>query len=147
MIAVNMLREIGHRCKAGVPLRVEHAEWLRAGLDRFLRRECASLDEAFGLISPRGGVPWWLEEAIRERDRALRELAQRFYANLSVAAKARKIHALTIRYAASAWRMDRQHADMPDHYRGTAKQFLWRAFRAGAAVPVSERTLRNIVSA
>ena len=142
---INRLREITRCCRAGRPLSDDHATWLHQGLDRFLRHECPSIDDALGLKFARGGVPWWMEEAIRERDQALRELGRRFYANLSVAARARKLRFEALRYAASAWRFDRQRDDMPPRYRGTDKEGLWRAFRSGAAMPLSERQLRNIV--
>ena len=48
--------------------------------------------------------------------------------------------------AASAWRHDRNNADMPSHYRGTVKEYLWRAFTSGAATPICERQLRNILA-
>ena len=35
---------------------------------------------------------------------------------------------------------------MPPRYRGTQKECLWRAFKAGAAMPLSERQLRNILA-
>lgn len=143
---INALREIARCCHAGLPPPENHAKWLQDGLDRFLRRECSSIDDALGLKCLRGGVPWWLEEAIRERDRALGELARRFYADRPITARARAIHVLSVRYAASAWRADRERDAMPDHYRGTVKEHLWRAFRSGAAMPVSERHLRNIVN-
>ena len=142
---INRLREISRCCQTGQPVGDDHAEWLREGLDRFLRHECRSIDDALGLRFARGGVPWWMEEAIRERDLALRELALRFYADDSVTAKARALHLLAVRYAASAWRIDRQHVDVPAYYRGTVKEWLWRAFRTGATMPVSERHFRSIL--
>jgi hypothetical protein len=35
---------------------------------------------------------------------------------------------------------------MPPQYRGTAKAHLWRAFKAGAAMPIGERHLRSILA-
>ena len=142
---IDKLREITRCCQAGLPLNDGHANWLHQGLDRFLRHECSSIDDALGLKFSRGGVPWWLEEAIRERDLALREVARRFYADVSVTAQARAIHALAVRYAASAWRLDQVRDDLPTHYRGAVKEYLWRAFRSRTPMPVSERHLRNIV--
>lgn len=142
---INTLREITRCYRDGVPLSDDHAEWLRAGLDRFLRHECLSIDDALGLRAGQGGVPWWMEEAMRERDRALRDLAGRFFAGLTVTAKARALYAAAARYAASAWRFDRERGEMPAQYRGTVKEYLWRAFRSGAAMPVCERHLRSII--
>jgi hypothetical protein len=91
-------------------------------------------------------VPWWLEEAIRRRDAALRELATGHFADLSVAARARQIHSISVRYGAAAWRHDRGRDARPERYRGTPAEFLWRAFKSGAPMPVCERQLRNILA-
>ena len=146
MAAVGNLREIVGRCQSGEPLDEALARWLAASLDRFLHRRCTSIEDAFGLRAPRGGVPWWLEEAIRGRDAALRELAARHFPELSVAARARRIHSISARYGASAWRHDRENDDRPERYRGTPNEFLWRAFKSGAPMPVCERQLRNILA-
>jgi hypothetical protein len=34
---------------------------------------------------------------------------------------------------------------MPEHYAGTPKELLWRAFSSGATMPIGERQIRNIV--
>ena len=36
--------------------------------------------------------------------------------------------------------------EMPTHYRGRPKAHLWRAFKAGAAMPIGERHLRSILA-
>ena len=146
MAAVGNLREIAGRCQSGMPLDDALARWLATSLDRFLHRRCSSIEDAFGLRAPRGGVPWWLEEAIRCRDAALRELAARHFTELSVAARARRIHSIAARYGASAWRHDRDSDARPERYRGTPSEFLWRAFKSGAPMPVCERQLRNILA-
>ena len=92
MATIAYLREIAGRCHSGKPLDETLAQWLGAALDQFLHRRSPTIEDAFGLRAPRGGVPWWLEEAIRCRDAALRELGDRHYARLSVAARARQIH-------------------------------------------------------
>jgi hypothetical protein len=35
---------------------------------------------------------------------------------------------------------------MPAHYRATPKEYLWRAFKSQAPVPIGERQLRNILT-
>jgi hypothetical protein len=35
---------------------------------------------------------------------------------------------------------------MPERYAGTQNEYLWRAFKSGAAMPISERQLRNILA-
>ena len=36
--------------------------------------------------------------------------------------------------------------EMPERYRGTQKEHLWRAFRSEAKMPISERRLRTLLS-
>ena len=146
MATISYLREIAGRCHSGKPLDETLAQWLGAALDQFLHRRSPTIEDAFGLRAPRGGVPWWLEEAIRCRDAALRDLADRHYAGDTVAARARQIYTLSARYAAAAWRHDRERDAMPERHRGTAAEHLWRAFKSGAPMPVCERQLRNILA-
>jgi len=142
---IESLREISRRCQAAEPLDEELARWLGEALERFLAHSCRTIDEAFGLCFPQGGVPWWLEEAIRQRDAALRALAEQLDPALSTTARAREVRALATRYAASAWLRDRGQDEMPPAYVGTPKEHLWRAFRSGAAMPLGERQLRSIL--
>ncbi len=64
---IDSLREIARRCLAGQPLEDHHSRWLGRSLDKFLNQSCRSIEEAFGLHMPKGGIPWWREEAIRKR--------------------------------------------------------------------------------
>ncbi len=143
---IETLRDITRRCLAGEPLTAEESRWLGASLASFLEHRCHSVDDALGLRFPQGGVPWWREEAIRKRDAALRELAACFYGELSTSAKAKRIHMLMGRYAASTWRYDRDREAMPPRYGGAPHAYLWRAFKSGAAMPIGERQLRNILA-
>jgi hypothetical protein len=145
MATVANLREIARRSQAGVPVDGPLQAWLADCLEQFLRRSAPSIEAAFGLSAPRGGVPWWLEEAIRHRDGALRELAARFLAGHSVTAQARRIRLEAARYAASAWRHDRTVEAMPDRYDGRLQEWLWRAFKSGAPMPICERQLRSVL--
>ncbi len=104
---LDCLREIALKCLSGEPLDKDLSQWLGKGLEDFLSRDCQSIEECLGLKFPQGGIPWWREEANRTRDAALRELAGRFYGDLSPCAKAREIQTIADRYAASAWRHDR----------------------------------------
>ena len=143
---IENLREISRRCVAGQPLSEDLSRWLGTSLQSFLDHRCRSVDDALGLRFPQGGVPWWREEAIRERDAALRDLAARFYPECSTLAKAKRIHTLMVRDAASAWRHDRLREAMPHRYAGGPHGYLWRAFKSGAAMPIGERQLRNILA-
>lgn len=55
-------------------------------------------------------------------------------------------HYPAVRYAASAWRFERAIEQMPERYAGTTSEFPWRAFKAGAPMPIGERQLRNILA-
>ncbi len=140
------LREIALRCRSCEPLDEDHSQWLGSALQDFLSRNCQSIEDGLGLKFPQGGIPWWREEANRMRDAVLRELAERFHGELSPCAKAREIQTIANRYAASAWRHDRNHEDMPQHYAGTPHGLLWQAFKSGAVMPIGERQLRNILA-
>lgn len=144
--AIRQLRTIVECFRAGIELPDELAEWLERSLREFLDRRCSSVDEALGLRFAKGGVPWWLEEGMRIRDAALRTLADRFLAHESVSGRAAQIHALSQRFAAANWPLDRQQPDMPDRYRGTPKEYLWHAFKSGAPMPLGERRLRSILA-
>ena len=143
---ISYLREIAETCRQGAALEPELASWLGSRLEEFLGHRVRHLHDAFGLRNGRGGVPWWMEEAIRKRKAALRLLSDKYYEDLSPSARARKICQCTERYAASAWRFDKTRAEMPETYEGTPKQYLWEAFRSGAPMPIGERQLRAIVS-
>lgn len=142
---IQQLNEIAERCLKGIPLDDGLARWLGTSLDQFLRRRARTIEDAMGLRFPRGGVPWWMEEAIRKRDAALRELARRFYPGLPPAGQAREIHQLAIRYACTAWLLERDAVNPRPAHEGTRWQLLWSAFKSGAAMPLGERQLRHVL--
>ncbi len=145
MAEINNLKEVAKRCLAGEPLDEELSYWFGSSLQEYLDRRCSTIEDALGLRAPQGGVPWWMEEAIRVRDVALRELAERFHGARSITGQARIIHLRALRYAASAWRFDRERRAMPEHYVGTETECLWCAFKSGATMPIGVRQLRNIL--
>lgn len=61
---IQRLRDIAQACRLGVPLQGDLAAWLSHSLELFLTHHAASVDEAFGLRAPRGGVPWQRQEAV-----------------------------------------------------------------------------------
>jgi len=146
MTAIHNLRAVRQSCADGQPLDPDLAGWLAESLEAFLNRRCDSLEGAFGLLAPQGGVPWWLEDGIRRRNDAIRDLAHMVAPGQSLSAQARQVRQLSVRYAASAWRYDRQLDEMPTDYIDTIKDPLWRAFKSGAAMPVSERHLRAVLA-
>jgi hypothetical protein len=144
--AIDRFRDISRHCAAGAPLPADLAAWLTGGLARFLDRRAPDLDRAFGLVLGQGGVPWWREEAIRRRDAELRRYAALAHPLGGVTQRARAVARALQRYAAGAWRFERDAADVPAPHVGRAEAHLWRAFKAGAAMPLGERQLRTILA-
>jgi hypothetical protein len=142
---IERLREISARCRSGQSLDQSDARWLGNSIDRFLTQRSKSIEDALDLRFPRGGVPWWREAAIRERDEALRQLADRHFPDELPSDKAKNVFRLALRYAASGWRWDQHREGMPENYLGTPREFLWRAFKSGATMPIGERRLRTVL--
>src|SRR5579872_1887852 len=147
MSSIQQLHEIAQRCLRGMPLDDGLARWLGTSHDQFLKHRARTIEDAMGLRFARGGVPWWMEEAIRKRDAALRELARRFYSGLPASVQAREIQRLAVRYASSVWLRERDAVAPPPAHEGTRLQWLWAAFKAGAAMPLGERQLRHVLGA
>jgi hypothetical protein len=143
--AIDNMRTVAQLCRTKQPLPDSLAEWLAASLQSFLDHRSVSLNDAFELRNARGGVPWRTEAGIRARDGALRALAANHFSDLTVSAKASRIHQLSLRYAASSWRFDQLREMMPENYRGSAQESLWRAFKSGATMPLGSRQLRTIL--
>ena len=91
---IEFLRDISRRCLAEESLSPEQTEWLGRSLANFLDHRCRSVDEALGLRFPQGGIPWWQEEAIRERNAALQKLAFKYLGDLSLNGQAKGIGCL-----------------------------------------------------
>jgi len=140
------LREIARLLTDGEPLPKPLAEWLGVSLQSFLERQHESLEDVLGLRWGRGGVPWWMDEAIRVRDDALRQLATHIAPIGSLSERARLVRERSLRYATTAWLRDRYQHALPENYAGTEKEWLWRAFKSQAAMPLGERRLRQILS-
>ncbi len=64
---------------------------------------------------------------------------------LPVAAQARSIRSLALRYAASAWPRERNCEMLPAASEGTFREWLWIAFKSGAPMPLGERQLRHVL--
>lgn len=143
--AIDRFRDISRHCRDGAPLPRDLAAWLAGGLAAFLERRAPDLDRAFGLVLGQGGVPWWREEAIRRRDGELRRYAALAHPLGGVTQRARAVARALARYAAGAWRFERDALDVPAHHRGRAEAHLWRAFKSGAAMPLGERQLRTVL--
>ncbi len=85
-------------------------------------------------------------KALAERDRLLRDAAERFLGGLSVAELAHRLHKELLRYSASAWQRERVCEQCPDRHLGTIYEFLWRALKLHDRV-LSARSLRLILAA
>ena len=143
---IETLHAIHSRCAGDLPLTPDLRNWLASSLDRYLKHDCDNLNEAFGVIQGHGGVPWWRERAIRQRDASLRMLAREYFGDIAVYGRAKAISVISQRYQTTCWPRDRQLDEMPERYRGTAKEHLWNAFGSEAKMPVSERRLRTLLS-
>lgn len=140
------LREIARCCLEGEPLNEALSLWIGEALKAYLDNDAGSLEDALGLKFGRGGVTWRAEAAIRMRDSSLRELAECFFADMRVCARSHTIAIIAVRYAASAWRIDRNRSEMPARYAGRPEEFLWLAFKSGARMPLGDRRIRDIIS-
>src|SRR4051794_9031776 len=143
---IDNMRSVAQLCQRRQPLPEPLAAWLANSLQAFLESRTPSLNDAFGIRNARGGIPWRTEMCIRQRDAALRSLVAAFLMGELVSRQAERIHLLSCRYAASAWRFDRERAEMPASYMGTPQEFLWLAFKSGATMPLCKRQLRTILS-
>ncbi|MCZ6862595.1 MAG: hypothetical protein O7I42_20375 [Alphaproteobacteria bacterium] len=143
---IETLYAIHSRCMGDLPLTPDLRNWLANSLGRYLAHDCDNLNEAFGVIQGHGGIPWWRERAIRQRDAALRALSREAFGNISVYSRARAIAKISERYQTTCWPRDRLLDEMPERYQGTPKAHLWRAFASEAKMPVSERRLRTLLS-
>jgi hypothetical protein len=145
MGSIDNMRTVARLCQTGEPLPDALAAWLAASLQSYLERRAESLNDAFGLRNARGGVPWRMEASMRVRDEALRRLAAQHLSALSTSAQAARIRELSARYDVSNWRFDRTRETMPEAYAGTPHEWLWQAFKSGAAMPLGLRQLRTIL--
>jgi hypothetical protein len=84
--------------------------------------------------------------ALAERDRLLREAAERFQGGLSVAAQAECLRKELLRYHASAWQRERVREQCPDRHLGNLNEYLWRVLKSRDYV-LSARALRLILAA
>lgn len=92
------------------------------------------------------GVPWWKAEGIAKRDAALRELYQRFHSDAAPWRAAGEIERQTKIYETGRWRRDKDRNEMPAAYSPHDQEYLWRAFKSGAQMPVARRRLLDILS-
>ena len=90
----------------------ETREQLAESLERIAAGEDAAT--ALGVKRAPGQRKWQTCAALAERDRLLREAAERFLGGLSVAAQAECLHKALSRYCASAWQRERVCEQCPD---------------------------------
>lgn len=145
LASIDNMRTVAKLCRTREPLPDTLAVWLATSLQSFLDQRSESLNDAFGVRNARGGVPWRTEASMRTRDEALRRLAAEHFGGLTRSAQATRIQQLSARYAASSWRFDRAPEEMPRAYQATPHEWLWRAFKSGATMPLGARHLRTIL--
>ncbi len=143
--SIEALQDIRTRCAGDDPLTPDLRKWLADSIGRYLAHECDDLDSAFEVVHGHGGVPWWREAAIRDRNAALRALSREHFDALSVYGRAKAVAEVAQRYETTCWPRDRWSDQMPERYRGTPKEHLWCAFKSAAKMPVSERHLRSLL--
>jgi hypothetical protein len=137
-------------------LRVEgpDGERFRAALACYEREAPAgmTLEDALGLTAAPGTDPWWTIEARQRRDQAIRDFVRAMFGAVDDGVP--KAAAKEIRdYQTDVWPRDRIRKVMPEHYRGTPREFLYIAFHeatrisAGRAgdVPTSVKSIRAIL--
>ena len=127
----------------------EDSKWLANRLWRYVSEASRglSIQEALDLDPALNGETWFQEERRDQRDTVLREMAQRFWPSRRPAGQAREIERRSLRYGGAAWGFDCDRHDMPENYRDGEFEFLWRAFKSGAAMPIKRRQLETILTA
>ena len=136
------LRRISDGCD-----RSGEIDWLREALRRYFEgvSDGLRLEDALEVAVPQHAAPWWRVEAISRRDDALRELAEKYYPQPSLAQRAVLVEMAIDRYAGSAWKRDRRRNSCPNNYLGTEFELLFRAFEAHEGMP-GGRMLRRILA-
>ena len=84
--------------------------------------------------------------AAAQRNELIYQLGQRFFRNGSLRARARALIAAAKLYRDGEWRHHRALTAPPDSIAGTARELMWRAFKAHE-FPFGQRTIENSVSA
>lgn len=107
------------------------------------------LGEAFGL----NGKPWWKTEAYQRRNDALRECAAFVALDSSVIEQSRVLSRELRLYRETRWKHDSFLVNLPEAYKHTKYEFLWRAYdehrRSGDNIfnfPVGISRLQQIIS-
>ncbi len=119
----------------------DDGEWLADGIELFIAKagDKWSLDRALILA--------WSNERRARRNDELCEHAARYCQG-----RAAMLAGEITRYERSAWRHDRDRAEMPPSYVGTPRELLFRAFRENDSIephrdmPTSVKHLERIIS-
>jgi hypothetical protein len=83
--------------------------------------------------------------ALDERDRYLREAADRFLPGMKDRPAAAMLHTKLARYRETAFERERSEALCPARHRGTITEWLWMILKAHDHVP-SEVTIRRALA-
>ena len=79
------------------------------------------------------------------RNRLIWQLGQRHFRGGSLRARARGLIAAARLYRDGEWQRHRALAAPPDAIVGTARELLWRAFKAYQPFPLGARTIEGLI--
>ncbi len=107
-------------------------------------RSAPRLETALGLTGLPGQRRASTLAAAAEVDALLREAAQRFLADLSVAAQANEIEMHLTRYETTAWLRERGQAQCPVRHKGTIREYCFRILKVGGRSQSAESIRRKL---
>ena len=122
--------------------------WLLPRLENYLTNapHGTTLDEALDLTVAPGGLPWWRQEELDQRNVAFRDLAKKHFGNLDLNGQADEILRAARRYRGGRWRFDRSTEFNSKKYADLRSQLLYEAFWHGDGdVPDSKRQICRIL--
>jgi hypothetical protein len=140
IIAIARLRELRAALDAGRPVSADVVAWFTAAIAEYDAGapEGLTLDKALGLVPAPGNDSWWTAEARKRRNRALRTLRQRHYAEIEPSEAAIEIGKLERRYRGVVWRE-------PENLQVDERRLLLReALETGVKFP-GKRQLAEIL--
>ena len=116
------------------------SDWLAHRLADYLnQRGATTLENTFGLKPGRGEAPWWKQEAMAARDKAIKRVAQPL-SGRPVAEQARQVLAAAERYRQGRWCFDQEREA---NYSDPQTEALHRMLTAtGGRVPTG-RVIRD----
>ena len=144
--AIARLRRIAACAAAGEALG-EDAGWLADALAAYLKHaDVLSIEQALGIDTSRGTLPWWRRERLARRDAALRAFAHEAFPDLTSYAQGAAVLEAATRYGASGWKWDCVAPELPPRIAGTPRAHLWHAMQA-APLPSTAAGIARAIGA